>query len=249
MNCPACGTFEARIYRTMLGTHINRREQRCRCGIGWQLIERMDAKSVRHWATPGETQGEMPLGAQHGHAVNRAAQNSGDISSLSDRTSEPVSDPNPKASESPKHARVKRGRPTTGDYSADFLAFWDAIAIHRGNKLPAFKAWVKIGDERPSTDFIISRYNRWAETEQWRAGFALHVATWVNAKGWETEPEAHEFKQRGGERPAPSTVKPWVAAERAEEAKKRADSNAFARAQREINEGMAAAMAAAGGSK
>jgi len=95
---------------------------------------------------------------------------------------------------------VKRGRPSTTEYSADFLAFWDAITIHRGNKLPAFKAWVKIGEERPSTNFIISRYNRWAETEQWRAGFALHVATWVNAKGWETEPEAHEFKERGAPR-------------------------------------------------
>jgi hypothetical protein len=195
VNCPECGTFEARIYRTMLGTHINRREQRCRCGISWQLIERMDKGSIRHWATPGEIQGEMPLGARNGHAVKRAAQSSGDISSLSDLDSD--SDPNPNASESPERARVRRGRPSTAEYNADFLAFWDAITIHRGNKQPAFKAWVKIGSERPSTNFIISRYNRWAETEQWKDGFAPYVATWINAKGWETEPEAHEFKQRG----------------------------------------------------
>lgn len=197
MICPACGTFEARIYRTMLGTNVNRREQRCRCGIGWQLIERMDPKSVRHWAQ-GETKGEMPLGARNGDAVKRAVEVPRDISSLSDPSRIPESDPNPKASESPKRARARRGRPSGAEYTPDFLVFWDAITIHRGNKKPAFTAWVKIEGEMPAVDFIIARYNRWAQTTQWLDGYPPYVATWINARGWETEPEPHEFKKRNG---------------------------------------------------
>lgn len=199
MTCPKCGTFEARIYRTMLGTHVNRREQRCRCGIGWQLVERIDKGSVRPWFKPGENQGEMTLGARNGHAVKRAAQSSGDRDPSLDISSSPLSsDPNASSPVLGKpRARVgKRGRPSTQEYSSDFEQFWGSITIKRGNKQPAFDAWVK-KTAGISPELIFTRYGQWSATAQWQDGFAPYVATWLNQKGWENEPGSVEFKRRG----------------------------------------------------
>jgi len=245
VTCPACGTFEARIYRTMLGTHINRREQRCRCGIGWQLIERMDKGSVRHWATPGEIKGEMPLGARNGHAVKRAAETSGSLDS-SERI-QSGSDPNAQSSLLGKpRARKGKGRPSTQDYTPEFEAFWAALKIRSGNKKPAFDAWVKVPDEiRVDADRLIFTFNRWCETERWQDGKPLHVATWINQRGWENEPAPQLFRRVADAKPV-SADPPWVTAAKDAEAKKRAERNAEMRARREIDDEIKAALAAGG---
>src|SRR5688572_33301638 len=100
----------------MLGTHINRREQRCRCGIGWQLIERMDKGSVRHWATQGENEGEMPLGAQVKMVVTQETaqgEKGGKGVSSSGDSIQPHSSDLDSSSSLLGKPRARRGRPTT----------------------------------------------------------------------------------------------------------------------------------------
>lgn len=198
MNCPKCGSIEARIARTIMGPIHDIRQRRCRCGVCWQTIEKI---------VPGTVQvklaGEIVPGAQ---VKMVATQNSAQVQKGDKGGSDPVfsssfpvnSDPNPKASLlSEPRARVgRKGRPSTQGYTAEFESFWSRISVRRGNKLPAFQAWVKM-DPSISHDLIFTRYEQWAATPQWQDGFSLHVATWLNQKGWESEPSEADMRPRG----------------------------------------------------
>jgi hypothetical protein len=191
MNCPACGLLEARVERTILGPKVDRRQRTCRCGVTWNTTERIDAGSIR-------VKGENP-NAHQGHAIKRAAESSRerDLPGINSSSLQASSDLDPNASLlSEPRARVeRRGRPSTGEYTPEFEAFWSSLTIRRGNKLPAFKAWVKLA-RGISPELIFTRYQQWQATPQWLDGFAPYVSTWLNAKGWESEPGAADFKPR-----------------------------------------------------
>jgi uncharacterized protein YdcH (DUF465 family) len=93
-------------------------------------------------------------------------------------------------------ARRGRGRPSTTAYTPGFEAFWQPLTPRHGTKQKAFDAWMKIGLEFSSSitpDILIQRFTLWSQTRQWREGFAPHVSTWLNAGGWEHDPDPSEF--------------------------------------------------------
>lgn len=158
-------------------------------------------EKIDHWL-PATAIADSGNGSATATAVSATIGETIEGSHLGFSLSPSSPDPNQNASKSPNRARARRkGRPSTTEYTPDFLEFWEAGLLHRGNKQPAFVAWGNVKGEMgvkfPEVKFIITRYNRWCETSQWQAGFALYVATWINARGWETEPEPHEFQARG----------------------------------------------------
>ena len=70
-------------------------------------------------------------------------------------------------------------------YPPVFIAIWLATG-KRGSKYPAFKAWSKA---KPTLDEVTRGWKRWQVTDQWRKGFIPHLSTWLNARGWEDEPD------------------------------------------------------------
>lgn len=112
----------------------------------------------------------------------------------------PLPDSDQKASSKPQ-TRARRGRPGE-DYPADFEAIWTGCKPRKGNKSPAFKAWVKF---KPDPIFTVERYQLRMRTDSWQRGFMQNLSTWLNDKGWETEPDPSEFATRKAEvRPATS---------------------------------------------
>lgn len=71
-------------------------------------------------------------------------------------------------------------------YSGDFLALWEAYPRHpsRGHKYPAWKAWLKM---MPPHNAVMIGLSRAKACKQWREGFAPHMSTWLNARGWEDD--------------------------------------------------------------
>lgn len=203
MTCPKCGN-RPRAIKTEEATEGHARLLECKeHGRFWSL-ERLWKWVVKLAGNGSPTAGQrLPNGSPTAIAVSEA--NGGNIRGVPSvvLVDPPIADPNPQASLlSEPRARVgKKGRPSTGDYTPDFDEFWSGISMRRGNKKPAFLAWVKVKGEMgvkfPEVKFIITRYNLWAQTTQWQEGCALYVSTWINANGWETEPEPHEFKSRG----------------------------------------------------
>ena len=103
------------------------------------------------------------------------------------------SDPNPIASQNPDRAPARGpGRPETVSYPEAFNLIWKATG-QRGNKHPAFKAWVKF---KPGADEVIKTWSRWMETDAWRRGFIPYLSTWLNRRGWEDEPPPEDFRPR-----------------------------------------------------
>jgi hypothetical protein len=199
MMCRKCGTDELRIHKTWLGTKVNRRQQRCRCGYGWTLIERIEPGTEFYWAEGevkcAEVKGETSVKQPDTNGIPKLNEHgiSGSFLSIPNQTQS--SDPKSESSLLGK-PRARRGRPSTVEYTPDFIAFWDALKIRSGNKLPAFDAWVKVpGEIRANAERMIFVFNRWCETERWQNGCPLHVSTWLNQAGWENEPAPQLFKR------------------------------------------------------
>lgn len=113
----------------------------------------------------------------------------------------------PAASQPPSRARRGRGRPSKVPYTAEWNAMWPAMKRKRGNKQPAFEAWENYKSENAGPDLVdanlvVKVWNQWAETDQWQRGFGQYVVTWINQKGWESEPDQVEFKAKNGHQPA-----------------------------------------------
>ncbi len=77
------------------------------------------------------------------------------------------------------------------DYSDAFLAFWTAYPRKKA-KGAAWKAWKRTKD-RPSLPDVLSAVERAKASKDWQKDggeFIPHPATWINARGWEDEPDA-----------------------------------------------------------
>lgn len=95
-------------------------------------------------------------------------------------------------SKPPERARVGQdGRGTARQYDAKFELVWLGCPERRGHKWPAYRAWAKGG--RLAAEVICPIYAKWRETDQWKRGFVPHLATWLNSRGWETEPGPEEL--------------------------------------------------------
>ena len=90
-------------------------------------------------------------------------------------------------------------------YSAEFEAFWDRCKGKKGNKMPAYRNFQRL---RPPVENAVQRWNLWMTTTQWQRGFSKHMEGWINARGWEDEPDPSEFEN-------PSTLPPKVEQSRA----------------------------------
>jgi hypothetical protein len=71
-------------------------------------------------------------------------------------------------------------------YAAEFEKLWTGVGRGPGNKFPAYEAWKNRG--KPTADVVIASWFEWRKTLKWREGFVPHVATWLNARGWEDDP-------------------------------------------------------------
>jgi hypothetical protein len=114
-----------------------------------------------------------------------------------------ISNPDPDPAEdqvTTPDARAKRGRGTAVVYPAEFEELW-AKTGRQGNKHPAFRVWDKI---KPlvTLNTLIERWAEWEQTDRWREGFIPHLRTWLNVRGWQDEPPAHEFNRSRGARGA-----------------------------------------------
>jgi hypothetical protein len=67
----------------------------------------------------------------------------------------------------------------------DFLEAWEAYG-KVGNRFTAHRAWEKLKPDRATLLAGISRYQA---TKEWKDGYRKHMATWLNARGWEDEYE------------------------------------------------------------
>lgn len=105
--------------------------------------------------------------------------------------------------EPPERARVGRSvRGAALKYPLEFDAVLGECSGWRGHKGAAFRAWVKNG--QPLAGRVGPVYAAWCRTDQWQRGFVPHLSTWLNARGWEKEPNAEELAgPRPAERAAP----------------------------------------------
>jgi hypothetical protein len=231
-NCPECGS-RMTIKDTNHGGGLTFRIAECDCGERWELEERRARRlrpctAVRSGdppptvATPSEQSGGVGGGVSSG---SDPVRNSGPISTLPDQD----------------QTRARRKRKATRDiYPAEFEAEWD-MTTKAGSKGLACQVWEDEG--RPQ--FGVS-WKRWEACAEWRQDWyhPPHVVKWLRDGRYKQDPSETRVKQSQPVNSMP--VKPWVAAEKAAEAKKREDHNAEVRARREIQQEINAALAAGG---
>jgi hypothetical protein len=145
--------------------------------------------SVNAGSTQRPTQGQRKVNATENATINGYVSGSdSDLSLL------------PLEASDPERARVEP------KYSAEFEAFWAQCQGKKGNKWPAFKHFQRL---KPPVALTVQRWNLWMATTQWQRGYSKHMEGWLNARGWENEPDPSEFDN------APSTLPAKVAASRA----------------------------------
>lgn len=89
----------------------------------------------------------------------------------------------------------KRKTNTAIDYSDAFEAFWKQT-WGRGNKKAAFAAWEAIEDEDMNA-IVVAAAGWKGAFERRDGGYAPHVSTWLNARGWEDDLDAELAKAKG----------------------------------------------------
>jgi hypothetical protein len=229
MNCQACGSVSttARIFEFKA---INVRQYKCNeCHAEFETIERWsdDINQNNHSLTQGLTQitqglmqitqGLMAIKSQKG--VGGFLQ--------SDLLLFPLgADPDPTSvvgKQGEKKGEKKKGRPSSHEYPAAFLAIWESIKpAARGMKYAALKAWMKC---KPEPISCVAIFMRWRETDGWRRGFEPHLSTWLNGRGWETEPTPAEI---AGPQTAPLRAPESFSARDARERREREQARAEA---------------------
>ena len=98
---------------------------------------------------------------------------------------------------------AKKLNPVRGDgmdYSAPFLAFWNAYKCKRRvKKMSAWLAWQKLGCE-PMAGDVMRGLESFKKTEQWASGYMPEPERWILHRRWEDEPsEQDDTAGPGGE--------------------------------------------------
>ena len=186
VKCPTCGA-KTEAPRSQPGGSVTLRLRACPCGFRGTSEERW-LKSTFHSA--GTVPAHVPATAR----TVPAAKKGFGVSALSDLPSLPIlsaSDPDPTSVVSTLESK-RKGRPSAHDYPPEFSALWDGIKPPpRGLKFKAYRAWVKC---KPDAISSIRVFTLWRGTDSWRRGFEPHLSTWLNGRGWETEPTAAELR-------------------------------------------------------
>lgn len=84
-------------------------------------------------------------------------------------------------------------------YSPLFETFWrewnTGVTKGRGEKLPAFTEWKRLGLDRPAAETlrveVFEGMLRWKASGKWRdegGRYVKHAERWLKARGWETDP-------------------------------------------------------------
>ena len=77
-------------------------------------------------------------------------------------------------------------------YSPNFLTFWEKYP-RKEKKKPAFTAYQKIQNPKPSLKTVINSIEAHMKTDQWKdRQFIPLPATWLNARQWEDEFESEK---------------------------------------------------------
>ena len=69
-------------------------------------------------------------------------------------------------------------------YPAEFESFW-AQSDKTGGKLPAWRAWTAAG--APAAELLLRKRGEYLASKEPGSRFITHVATWLNARGWEDD--------------------------------------------------------------
>lgn len=168
MNCPACGTEgSSEVLKSFAFGRSVMRKRECECGATWKTKETA-------------VKGTLVAKPRRPDLANEVSISS--LSSVSDPDQTPDSSEQIRAgAREAKNTRIGRG--DAKEYPAEFERLWQGCTGKRGNKLPAFKAWVK---HKPDTTLTVAAYHRMvASLEPWRT--VKDLSRWLNVKGWEDE--------------------------------------------------------------
>lgn len=226
MKCPACrGELRVRrSFESLSGKAATRFYECNACGTEAESYDKLT-----HWVKPFKprlnstlTDGLSAVSAQN---PAESAQKTASKGTIGVSLSESSSGPDPTLHSSKQSgARARKGRGDAKEYTPEFEALWAGCKGRRGNKGPAFKAWLKL---KPDTTLTIAAFNRMmASLEPWRT--AKDFSTWLNVKGWEDEYTPYVAPPPSGK---PAVVDPpWVVAEREKERQKGSDAARMAAA-------------------
>lgn len=137
-------------------------------------------KTEENQSKPNESEGN-PKKA-NGFSENPTKAKKADNDNDNDIKSPPIP---PQGGTEAKATGSKRG--SIGDYSEDFLAFWEKYP-RKVNKGQAWKAYAKKRDAGRLPEDLLERLGNKCLCDQWRKDngeFIPHPATWLNAEGWE----------------------------------------------------------------
>lgn len=198
MNCPACGTENTRVLKSMnSGLFIARRRQ-CPCGARWTTEERLIKGTLV--ATGGQE------GSHPDQQPPPVASNPPPLAMDSQRgvggglSSDLIPDPSGSVSDPPLEvvSRSDRAREKQR-YPLEFETIWKLTGL-RGLKLKAFKAWKLVGS--PTWDAIRAAWTAYMASERPAAGFVQDLSTWLRARGHE-----QEWQPAKGYKPAPGDLR------------------------------------------
>jgi hypothetical protein len=200
VTCPKCGADGSRVTKTLTGLCVTR-ARLCACGTAWRSVETVDPASIY----------QRPPVATDGHRRPPVATNSqlAIVSSDSDLPLIRKSDPS-QASSKPQSQTRKRV-----EYPKAFAIEWELTA-KTGSKDFALREWIKNGRDA----FGLS-WKAWEKSPQWMESWFNypHVYKWLKDGRWKQDPTEAKVKP-AAPTVAVTHVKPWIAAERAEEAQR-----------------------------
>ena len=189
VTCPRCSRPSS-VVKSIAGAVVTRLRRCLSCAVSWRSSEALVKGSLVAISGQESTDSGQDS-AKSGHP-----QLLGDLGgSASSLGSALPSQPPEFSSVNREQALAKRGRGDAKAYPLEFERLWAGCENRRGNKLPAFKAFDKY---KPNVDLTLSRFAAWAATPQWQDGYAPHLSTWLNDKGWETEPGPGDLRPRNG---------------------------------------------------
>lgn len=192
-NCPECGSRMA-IVETNHAHGMTYRIGECVCGERWELEERRASRLPPRTRTIEAVQ---PCTAVHSGAppptgVQPPPNAEGEGGGLSGDRSGQDSDPNPKASESPKRARARSSRKAETPL---FVAFYE-LYPRKAKRPQTLRAWHKQGCEQIA-ELVMAGLRRWLPALGRRdPGAVPYPASWLNGKQWNDPPDAEPKQQR-----------------------------------------------------
>jgi uncharacterized protein YdaU (DUF1376 family) len=161
---------------------------------GRLLREIENAKARKRRASDSGRKAAVTRWAPHADRIETAVR--------IDSSSPSPSEPEPEKKKEPENvslagnppARVERKPKAAPEYPEAFDAIWYGTG-RIGNKFPALEAWEGMG--KPPPEIVLEGW-RWAEKHDRRWPGAAgnngkdcrpHLATWLNARGWEDRPQ------------------------------------------------------------